>query len=51
MLSDEYAMHQEIYIGTAPLYASKTKALFRAGREDEVIKGKYFVTYDINTAH
>jgi hypothetical protein len=49
MLSKEYAMHQEIDIGTAPLYAAKTKALFRAGLEDEVIRGKYFVTYDINT--
>ncbi|KIX97796.1 uncharacterized protein Z520_06574 [Fonsecaea multimorphosa CBS 102226] len=40
MLSDEYAMRQEIFIGTAPLYAAKTEALFRAEREDEVIRSK-----------
>jgi hypothetical protein len=49
MLSNEYAMYQEIDTGTAPLYAAKMKALFRAGPEDEVIRGKYFVTYEINT--
>ena len=48
MLSDEYAMHQEMYIGMAPLYTAKTKALFRAGQEDEVIRGKFLMTYDIN---
>jgi len=40
MLSDEYAIHQETYIGMAPLYAAKTKSLFRGGREDEVIRAK-----------
>jgi len=48
MLSNEYAMHQEIYLGSAPLFAAKTKALFRAEREDEVVRGEYFVTFYIN---
>jgi len=38
MLSDEYAMHQRINIGTAPLYAAKTKAIFSARREDEIAR-------------
>ena len=45
MLSNEYAMHQEIYVGTAPLFAAKSRALFRAEREDEVVMGEYFVTF------
>ncbi|XMA15256.1 hypothetical protein WAI453_008047 [Rhynchosporium graminicola] len=36
MRSDEYALHQEKYIGTGPVFAAKTKALFRAAPEDEV---------------
>lgn len=44
MLSQEYAMHQETYIGTAPIFAAKTKALFRAEQEDEIIiSGECFV--------
>ena len=40
MLSVEYAMLKETYIGTAPIFAAKTKALFRPGPEDEAVKGK-----------
>ncbi|QKX53840.1 uncharacterized protein TRUGW13939_00920 [Talaromyces rugulosus] len=40
MLSNEYAMHQETYVGSAPLLSAKTRALFRAEREDEVVKDK-----------
>ncbi|KAK5046206.1 hypothetical protein LTR84_008663 [Exophiala bonariae] len=38
MFSDEYATLQETYIGMAPLYAAKTEALFRAEREDEIVR-------------
>lgn len=47
MLSDEYAMHQKVYMGSAPLYAARTRALFRAGPEDEVVMGEYFVTFHV----
>ena len=47
MLSNEYAMHQEMFVGSAPLFAAKTRALFRAEREDEVVRGECFVTYYI----
>jgi hypothetical protein len=44
MLSNEYAMHLEVYVGIAPVFAAKTKALFRAGQEDEiVIRGECFL--------
>lgn len=43
MLSHEYAMHQETYIGNGPAFAAKTKALFRTEQEDElVISGECF---------
>lgn len=48
MLSNEYAMHQEMYLGSGPLFAAKTTALFRTEREDEVVMGEYFVTFYIN---
>lgn len=38
MLSDEYIMHQERYVGSAPLFYAKTKALFKVEREDEVAR-------------
>jgi hypothetical protein len=44
MLSNEYAMHQETYIGTAPLFAAKTRALIREKQEDEIVLGKCFLT-------
>jgi hypothetical protein len=44
MVSSEYAMHQETFIGSAPLFAAKMTALLREEQEDEVILGKYFVT-------
>ena len=47
MLSDEHAMHQQTYIGTAPLYTAKTKALFSVGEEDEIARGEYFEQFDI----
>lgn len=40
MFSDEYAMLQETYIGTGPIFAAKTEALLRPGPEDEVVKGE-----------
>jgi hypothetical protein len=51
MLSNEYAMHQETYVGNAPLFNAKTRALFRTEREDEVAKGECFVTFSINGTH
>jgi hypothetical protein len=48
MFSNEYAMHQETYVGNAPLFSAKTRALFRAEREDEVVKGECVVTFSIN---
>lgn len=45
MLSDEYAMHQAFYVGAAPIFAAKTKALFKTEPEDDiVIKGECSVT-------
>jgi hypothetical protein len=44
MLSNEYAMHQETCIGTAPLFAAKTRALIREKQEDEIVLGKCFLT-------
>lgn len=44
MLSHEYAIHQKKYVGSAPLFAAKTKALFRAEQEDDVVRGEYLVT-------
>jgi hypothetical protein len=40
MFSDEYAMLQDVYIGEAPIFDAKTKALVRPGIEDEVVKGE-----------
>lgn len=37
-------MHQETYIGSAPLFAAKMRALLRKEQEDEIVLGKYFVT-------
>jgi hypothetical protein len=43
MLSNEYAMHQEKFVGSAPIFSAKTKALFKAEPEDEVVIGECFV--------
>jgi hypothetical protein len=40
MRSKEYAMHQQMYVGTGPIYAAKTVALFKQEIEDFVVKGK-----------
>lgn len=40
MYSDEYAMFQRVYLGTASIYAAKTKALMSSGIEDDVVKGE-----------
>lgn len=44
MLSDEYAMHQEVYVGSAPLYAAKTKSMFSVRPEDTIVKGECIST-------
>lgn len=44
MLSDEYAMHQEVYVGSAPLYAAKTKSMFSVRPEDTIAKGECIPT-------
>jgi hypothetical protein len=51
MLSNEYAMHQERYVGSAPLFYSKTRALFRAEREDEVVKSECVMTFFLKIEH
>jgi hypothetical protein len=46
MRSKEYAMHQQKYVGTGPIYAAKAAALFKQEIEDLFVKGKrasYFV--------
>lgn len=48
MFSDEYAMHQKISVGIAPISAAKTRALFKEELEDEVVKGKYILLFSIN---
>jgi len=48
MSSSEYMMYQEIYVGSAPVFAAKTKALFKAEQEDEVVRGECFMTFYIN---
>ena len=45
MFSNEYAMHQETYAGSSPVLAAKTKALFKAELEDEVVKGECIVKW------
>jgi hypothetical protein len=40
MTSAEYAMLQINFLGTAPIYAAKTKALFAPGPEDGVVRGE-----------
>lgn len=40
MRSKEYAMHQEKFVGTGPIYAAKTAALFKQETEDFIVKGK-----------
>lgn len=40
MFSDEYAMMQDNYIGTAPIFEAKTKALIRPEIEDEIVRGE-----------
>ncbi|KAH6880829.1 hypothetical protein B0T10DRAFT_495276 [Thelonectria olida] len=37
MFSDEYAILQENYIGTAPIFAAKSKALMKPEREDGIV--------------
>ncbi|KAE8557503.1 hypothetical protein EYB25_002210 [Talaromyces marneffei] len=44
MLSNEYAMHQERYVGSARLFSAKTRALFRAEREDVVVKANLIIS-------
>jgi hypothetical protein len=44
MFSDEYAKHQDFYVGTAQIYIAKTKALMRPEIEDEVVKGELLYT-------
>jgi hypothetical protein len=43
MLSSEYRMLQETYIGSAPLFEAKTRALLREEQEDKVALGMYLV--------
>lgn len=43
MFSKEYAMHQDTYVGTAPLYAAKTMAFFKTEPEDEIVIGQLSV--------
>lgn len=43
MFSNEYAMHQEKYVGDAPLIAAKTKLMFSAAPEDSVASTKFSV--------
>jgi len=38
-------MHQETYISSSPVLAAKTKALFKAELEDEVVKGECIVMW------
>ncbi len=48
MTSKEYAMHQQKYVGTGPIYAAKTAALFKQEIEDFIVKGEralYFAMY------
>ena len=40
MTSKEYAIHQQKYVGTAPLYAAKTAALFNPEIEDLIVEGE-----------
>jgi hypothetical protein len=40
MTSKEYAMHQQKHIGTGPIYAAKTAALFKQEIEDFIVKGE-----------
>ena len=41
MFSDEYAMLQHVYVGKAPIFAAKEKALMSPEIEDEVVKGQF----------
>lgn len=48
MMSKEYAMHQQKHVGTAPIYAAKTAALFKQEVEDFIVKGErasYFAMF------
>lgn len=48
MTSKEYAMHQQKHVGTGPIYAAKTAALFKQEIEDFIVKGEralYFAMY------
>ncbi len=40
MTSQEYAMLQEKYVGTGPIYAAKTAALFKPEIEDLIVEGE-----------
>lgn len=40
MTSKEYAMHQQKYVGTGPIYAAKTAALFKQEIEDSIVEGE-----------
>lgn len=48
MTSNEYAMHQQKYVGVGPLYAAKTEALFKQEIEDSIVQSEhasYFVMF------
>lgn len=52
MFSDEYAVLQETYIGTAPIYIAKSKALVAQQIEDEVVRGELLHgLYPFGAAH
>jgi hypothetical protein len=51
MRSKEYAMHQEKYVGTGPIYAAKTAALFKQEKEDFIVKGKRSSLFSIRWHH
>lgn len=46
MTSKEYAMHQQKYVGTGPIYAAKTAALFKQELEDFVVEANHTSDYD-----
>ncbi|KAH6659071.1 hypothetical protein BKA67DRAFT_543484 [Truncatella angustata] len=41
MTSKEYAMHQHRFVGTGPIFAAKTAALFEPQREDFVVQANH----------
>ncbi|KAH6669779.1 hypothetical protein B0J14DRAFT_671381 [Halenospora varia] len=45
MTSKEYAMHQQKYVGTGPIYAAKTAALFKQEIEDFIVEANHATDY------